>query len=392
MNLGFYYHLPIDPSNGELKTHSEQGVFLDELASHVDRLTLFLHRANEKEIPRCEYKLTSKNIRFIDMGFKLPAWDRFLFPKKTLSKIIKEVSSCDLIMVRAPSPLAPQFYSKLHKYTKTCYLVVGDYVHGAKHLHQPWWRKIPIIILSARNDRQLTKSLQNSLTLVNSPVLYDKYRQKVKNLYQVRTTTISKADLYHRELTCDKDEIKLLYTGRLDLAKGLRELLKATAILVEKNINASLHLVAWEDDPKKPIELLLRNLALRIKIQKRVFFYSRKKLGSELNEMYRMADIYLIPSYHEGFPRTIWEAMANSLPVIASKVGGIPEYVGNAAVLIEPQNISDISDAVSRLVQDSKEVKRLIKRGYKLASQNTLENTVSEMFSIINNNFKVVDE
>lgn len=60
-----------------------------------------------------------------------------------------------------------------------------------------------------------------------------------------------------------------------------------------------------------------------------------------LNKMYRKAEINAIPSNHEGFVKTIWEAMANSLPVLATSEGGIPDYLTNYdnAIFVEPKNI-----------------------------------------------------
>jgi glycosyltransferase involved in cell wall biosynthesis len=70
----------------------------------------------------------------------------------------------------------------------------------------------------------------------------------------VRTTTIAEKDFFFRTDTCLKDDINILYTGRLDVAKGLRELVKAVAILRNNKFKIKLHFASWEDDPKKPVE------------------------------------------------------------------------------------------------------------------------------------------
>jgi glycosyltransferase involved in cell wall biosynthesis len=91
--------------------------------------------------------------------------------------------------------------------------------------------------------------------------------------------------------------------------------------------------------------------------------------------MYRMADIYILPSYYEGFPRTLWEAMANSVPVICTSVGSIPLELDNYidALIIEPRNINEIKISIENLLVDSVLRKTLIKNGIIKASQNTLE-------------------
>ena len=50
----------------------------------------------------------------------------------------------------------------------------------------------------------------------------------------------------------------------------------------------------------------------------------KKKMGHELLSFYRKADIFIMPSLHESFPRTIWEAMASGCVVLTTNVGSIP--------------------------------------------------------------------
>lgn len=385
MNLGFYYHIPIHSSEAGLKIPAYLGVFLNSLANEVDTLTLFMHDANPHEVLHCDYILDIRNIRFVSLGKKTTAWERFLWPGKTLSKIKLQVATCDSIIVRAPSPLAPAFFDKFNKLTNIVYLVVGDYVDGAKHSTQPWWRKIPIVILSNRNDRQLTKVLSKSLTLVNSTELFNKYKSKVNKLHEVKTTTLSESDFYSRSDTCQGKEIKILYTGGFSFAKGLRELIDAFSELRNQNNNLSLHFVGWEYDIKKPVETYLRDKAHDLGLSDKITFHGFKKVGPELNAMYRMADLYVIPSYHEGFPRTIWEAMANGLPVIATKVGSIPHFLkdGEDALLIEPKETVMLENAISRIISEPIFRRKLIKNGAILAKQNTLEVQSKRIASIL---------
>jgi glycosyltransferase involved in cell wall biosynthesis len=162
--------------------------------------------------------------------------------------------------------------------------------------------------------------------------------------------------------------------------------------LKQNEVDARLHLVGWEEDTNKPVEIQCIKLAEEKGVDEIVLFHGKKKIGPELDAMYRMADIFLIPSYHEGFPRVIWEAMANSLPVIATKVGAIPFTLKDQedALLIAPQDSDQLTAAVLQLISSASLRKQLIKSGYQLASQNTLENQTATMLNIIStylNNF-----
>jgi glycosyltransferase involved in cell wall biosynthesis len=368
-----------------MKTASYLGVFLDALAAEVTHLTLFMHRAVHAETAACDYRLQRTNIRWVDLGPKSPAWDRFLRPGRMLKPLRNEAATCDVVLVRAPSPLAPAFYESYRDVTRICYLVVGDYAEGVKHLLQPWWRKLPIIALSLRNDRQLSRALRASLSLVNSDALYVRYCPHVNRLYKVTTTTVTDSDLYTRRDTCGGPAINVLFTGRIDVAKGLRELISAIALLRQGGKQMNLHIVGWEDNPKKTVQRLLEEMAASEGIAEHVVFHRTKPVGPELNAMYRMADIYAIPTYHEGFPRTIWEALANSLPVVASAVGSIPFTLTDQvnAVLIRPRSVVDIVNAMDLVVSNGELRRSLIGNGLKLAASVTLDSQTKNIVNII---------
>jgi glycosyltransferase involved in cell wall biosynthesis len=387
MNLGFYYHVPVFIEGNNIKIPSYLGVFVDSLAENVENLFLFMHQLEHDYDKHCDYTLKNKNIILSSLGEKKPAWHRFLFPNITLKQIEQEIEVCDYFIVRSPSPLAPAFYNHFKNKTQLVYLVVGDYVKGVNHLEQFWVRKLAIKILSVRNDYQLTKVLAKTKTLVNSLELFNKYKPFVQNLFEVRTTTISKNDFYFRENTCLNSKINLLYTGRFDLAKGLIELVESVALLVKKKYDIQLNLVGWDESSKKTTEKLILKKAIQLNIVDRIIFLGKKSVGKELNKYYRNADIYVIPSYHEGFPRTIWEAMANSLPVITTNVGSIPFYLTNNvnSILINPKNVVEIEKAIEFIIHNDDIRKIIIKNANELVTQNTLEFQAKKIIGIIKN-------
>ena len=135
-------------------------------------------------------------------------------------------------------------------------------------------------------------------------------------------------------------------------------------------------------------ENILKSKAKRIGILEKIIFHGKKKVGEELNQFYRLADIYVIPSYHEGFPRTIWEAMANSLPVIATDVGAIPSVLSNQknALIIPPKDEVSLKNAIIQLKDDSFLRQKLIKNGRELASNQTLDILTKKLVDLIKYN------
>ena len=116
-------------------------------------------------------------------------------------------------------------------------------------------------------------------------------------------------------------------------------------------------------------------------VSDRVIYHGYKKLGPELLAYYRAADTFVIASKGESFPRTIWEAMAHSLPVVATRVGSIPHVLTDmeTAVLVDPGNSVQLAQALKQLMTDSALRQRLIRQGMTLARGNTLEKRACEM-------------
>jgi glycosyltransferase involved in cell wall biosynthesis len=148
-----------------------------------------------------------------------------------------------------------------------------------------------------------------------------------------------------------------------------------------------LDIVGWEEDKNEPIKKRLIIAAQRINQLNNITFHKKKSIGVELNSMYRNADIFVLPSYHEGFPRTIWEALANSCPVVVSSVGSIPYVLENGinALFIKPKSELEIVNAVMELINNQNLRMKVIKNGYELSKSNKLEITTKLLIDKIYN-------
>jgi glycosyltransferase involved in cell wall biosynthesis len=386
MKLAFYYHIPVINQEGKLYMPGFIGVFVDSLAENCEELFLVAHTLPPSTNIQGEYLLKSNNIKLISLGGKTPAWHREIFHKSVLKNAIKKIEECEVLLVRSPTPLAAHFGGYL-KRAKLWYMVVGDYLEAIDHLKTSGIRNRLIYYYLHLNDLFFQKALAKYPMVVNSPSLFIKYKKVNSRVFQIKTTTLSKNDFYLRDNTCQNNTIQLLYTGSFSAAKGLFELVDALKILIDSGMSLKMNFVGWEEGADKPVQTSILEKAKLLNIFDSIVFHGKKKIGEDLNQMYRMTDLYVIPSHHEGFPRTIWEAMANGLPVIATKVGGIPHYLTDKenAILIEPKSVNEIVESIKLLIGNELLRKNIIKKAYALVEDNTLDVQSKKLIEIIKN-------
>lgn len=383
MRLGFHYHVPAALFDGEIYMPGFQGRFIDSLACHCQGITCFLHSPLRAEKDILDYRITAPNVTLVDIGPHVSVPRRLLGARRFVRPVRDRRDDLDVLLVRGPTPLLPSI-ARAVTGLPLVLLLVGDMLAGINDMPQPRWRKEAIRLMWRWNHRQQLRLAQRSLTFVNSRQLYEQLRPSVPQLYETRTTTLSKADFFHREDTCTSPPYHLLYTGRMARQKGLLEMVEALAILVEQGRDVILDLVGW---PEKHDDILeqVQALAQKTGVAERIRYHGYKAVGPELFAFYQQADIFVIASTHEGFPRTIWEAMAHSLPVVATKVGSIPDFIQGAAELVDPRNVNQLAASIQRIIDDVKLRQQLINKGMALASENTLEFQIRNMMDHIAN-------
>ncbi|MEQ8517560.1 MAG: glycosyltransferase family 4 protein [Cytophagales bacterium] len=389
LKIGFHYHIPIfEDENGKFFTPSYFGVFLDSLAANCSKLYLFLYLARPEEIKQCNYQLKNDNVIWVNLGSHNSVPKRLLRISGT-SKIVKsKINDLDAFIIRTPTPLI-LFAKNLISFNKLFLYVVGDYDVGdtlkVSHFKKPF-----ILFLFKLMERKELKLGKHATIITNSQKLLQKFRGKCRDIHLIKSTSVSEKDLYLDQNKCiSKNEINILYSGRLDPIKNLPIVIKVVkSLITEHNLKCNFHLVYIEDEFSVNYIKSLRRLADDLQISAHLIDHGQKMVGEELNQLYRNSDILIIPSLSEGFPRAIWDAMANSTAVIATNVGSIPHFLshGKDALIINPNSEKEIVDSILELKNNQDLYRSLIVNAYALAKENTLEKQGRLMIETISAN------
>lgn len=102
----------------------------------------------------------------------------------------------------------------------------------------------------------------------------------------------------------------------------------------------------------------------------------------DLPALYRAADLFVFPSLYEGFGLPVLEAMGCGTPVVASNASSLPEVAGDAALLVPPEDVEALAEAMWRLLSDDALRNELRNRGFKQVSRFTWERAAENLLAI----------
>lgn len=124
-----------------------------------------------------------------------------------------------------------------------------------------------------------------------------------------------------------------------------------------------------------------RNLVAELKLERKVRFLGRVT-DLELITLYSMADVFAFPSFFEGFGVPPLEAMACGVPVITSNTSSLPEVVGDAALLVDPNNIAALAQAIQTLLENEQLRSAMVQKGYRQAQKYTWDMSARRMIQV----------
>ncbi len=302
-----------------------------------------------------------------------------------LPLFIKKIKTADIVFLRVPAMNAflVAFLAWIYKKSVFCYFV-GDersvILNGGKHK----CLRLRIALIISKFHSFLYKKIIrfSKASFFLSTELKNKYEKYNTNSFFIFTSLIDRSDIYIRKKKLYKhhNTIKLLYVGRLSHEKGILYLLQSMQSLIQ--IKPGIKVLLCGDGPEKET---LQNAVKKLRLHKYIDFLGFLPWGKQLNELYRKSDIFTLPSLAEGIPKVLLEAMSKGLPIITTKVGGIPDIIKNMenGILVPPKDPQAITQAVKLIIENDALRNKIIENGYTNAKEHTASRQVEKIAEII---------
>jgi len=209
---------------------------------------------------------------------------------------------------------------------------------------------------------------REKIKLINEPVDTGLFKPVIKNISKKSRT--------------------ILFIGRFSPEKGAKYLVQAMPKIIKVFPQAKLKMIGQGNEKKELINLT-KNLNIKNSIE-----FKGEIPNNQLRQFYTQADVLVIPSLSEGLPKVLLEALASGLPVIGTKVGGIPEVVkdGYNGLLIESKSSDEIAKSIIKLFSNENLLKVLSKNAYESAQIFSWEYGISKFLDMYNSLIKLKNE
>ena len=288
----------------------------------------------------------------------LGPWQYFRQASKIKQIVQNSVGENDAVILRIPSQLASDVQPRLHRNNHPFAVeVVADpfdtFAPGSiDHPLRPFFRWL--------SPRNLRRDCAKAFAAMYVTKFALQQRYPCPNL-SVGVSDVVLPDesivLAPRPLRQELGAVTLVFIGTMSqLYKAPDILIKAVAVCVKEGLNIQLLMLGDGQYRAK-----LTDLAAAENVGDRVSFLGQLAAGDAVQSQLDRADLFVLPSYQEGLPRAMVEAMARGLPCLGSTVGGIPELL-LPEDLVAPGDVAALARKIREIVTDPERMAQMSAR------------------------------
>jgi glycosyltransferase involved in cell wall biosynthesis len=333
-----------------------------------NQYTLFYNRPEDAQVPAALQHLPARTISSSAKYWRFRTLLAHLFHRP------QELLSGSVDVFHATSNLLPNLSQTGTVFT------LHDLIfqlHPATHTRlNRWFLSLMMPIFLRKADHIIAVS---NTTASDAVHLYNLNQDKMSVIYEGITP-------HFQPVTDDRQQQQIriqyalpqrfiFFVGTLEPRKNLPNLIRAFA--AAKLDEVKLVIAGKRGWMYQPIFDLVQELGLEQDVQFVGFIPDE-----DLPALYSLAEAFVFPSLYEGFGLPVLEAMACGTPVITSNISSLPEVTGDAALLIDPSNVQEMSLAIGRLVKDASLRQELGQRGLCQASQFSWRRAAEETLDV----------
>lgn len=368
---------PVAHREGRWYIHHSFGTIVERLAQRVHRLVYRGPLLSDVSAAKADCPLMEPNISVAPWE----TWHNSLHALKRPDRLFRHywelAGACDALFIRGTYPLVWVLHLLARlRGRRVVHWIAANSVEILRGPARGYGRLLQQLgVLYAYSERCLTRlaaKVSGAYIVTSGAELGRVYRSK-RTIVCESSSTTSKDDFLVREDTCTGDAIRVLFLGFIRAEKGIEYLVRALP-LVQSDRPVHIALVGgWDQFPTEH-DRLVRIIA-ELGLTERVHWEGYVKYGSALFDQLDRSDLLVLPSVSEGTPHVLIEARSRSLPVVATRVGGIPGSItdGEDGLLVPPGDPAAIAQAVSRIIRDPALRQRLIRQGRQRVEKLTIE-------------------
>jgi glycosyltransferase involved in cell wall biosynthesis len=374
--------------DGECYSTDEAFVkFVTSFESHFDRI--YFVDAVRPETSRKQYVLDPTFSGVV----KLPNLNLCSFRQNVLAalpqiyrQIEEHLHQWDVVWLHNPHPIGFLLAHICRKARKPHFQIIRQNLPTYAAHRNRGLMKVLAFGVALFLDYWCLRLSKDTLTFTVGREMYERYKRNGGPVYPASVCLVSESDIMNEAAAVHSshrkgDRTRLLSVGRLDPEKGLEYLIEAVGEIVGKGQQQVLLEIVGEGSE----ETNLRSLVQEKGLKRHIRFLGYVPHGPRLFDLYRRSDVYVLPSLTEGWPQTLYEAMACGVPVVAAAVGGIPSAIENGknGLLIHPKSPREIRKAIERLEIDAALKKKLVLNGRATVAPHTMEREREKIFQIL---------
>jgi glycosyltransferase involved in cell wall biosynthesis len=324
--------------NGELySSRINYETYWNRFLPHFDTVTVVARAKKVQTLPAGYFRSTGDKVRFVSLNYYNGPIEFYKQRKFLLKKINHATANHSVFVLRIPGPIGALTYKILEK-KKLKYVVevVGDPFEVANSLPLFFPLKFIYKIFGYYEMKKIVGNAAAAI-YVTEHFLQSRYPTArhaleatasnviIKDEYLLSDTSKRKrkiASLQTRLHNMNAERIKIGTVGMLYSIKSPLEIVKAARLMINAGLNIEVNFVG-----EGPLLNDIQKLAKQLNIEDRIYCIGILPAGPAVFNFLDTLDLYIQFSKTEGLPRAMVEAMARGCPVIASKVGGIPELI-----------------------------------------------------------------